>query len=91
MAHWQLFAVMFHPNESDRQQILVAYFKLLENEADERRERVLTELGGEGKGTLLTLIGGPDAGRVEWHPSVTSAAAEPGLSRNEAGDLEVTA
>ncbi len=46
---------------------------------------------GEGKGTLLTLIGGPDAGRVDWHPSVTSAAAETGLSRNEAGDLEVTA
>jgi len=46
---------------------------------------------GEGKGTLLTLIGGPDAGRVEWHPSVTSAAAETGLSRNESGDLEVTA
>ena len=44
---------------------------------------------GEGKGTLLTLIGGPDAGRVDWHPSVTSAAAETGLSRNTAGDLEV--
>ena len=46
---------------------------------------------GEGKGTLLTLIGGPDAGRVEWHPSVTTAAAETGLSRNEAGNLEVNA
>ena len=44
---------------------------------------------GEGTGTLLTLIGGPDAGRVDWHPSVTQAAAESGLSRNEAGDLEV--
>ncbi len=46
---------------------------------------------GSGKGTLLTLIGGPDPGRVDWHPSVTSAAAETGLSRNAAGDLEVTA
>ena len=46
---------------------------------------------GEGTGTLLTLIGGPDAGRVAWHPSVTSAAAETGLTRNQAGDLEVTA
>ncbi len=46
---------------------------------------------GAGTGTLLTLIGGPDAGRVEWHPSVTAAAAETGLTRNEAGDLEVTA
>ena len=46
---------------------------------------------GDGTGTLLTLIGGPDAGRVDWHPSVTTAAAETGLSRNEAGDLQVNA
>ena len=46
---------------------------------------------GDGQGTLLTLIGGPDAGRVEWHPSVIAAAAETGLSRDEAGGLEVTA
>lgn len=43
---------------------------------------------GEGKGTLLTLIGGPDAGRVDWHPSVVAAAAETGLSRDEVGSLE---
>ena len=43
---------------------------------------------GEGKGTLLTLIGGPDAGRVDWHPSVIAAAAETGLSRDEAGSLK---
>ena len=42
---------------------------------------------GEGTGTLLTLIGGPEAGRVDWHPTVTRAAAETGLARNEAGDL----
>ncbi len=46
---------------------------------------------GDGQGTLLTLIGGPDPGRVDWHPSVIAAAAETGLSRNEAGDLQVTA
>ena len=46
---------------------------------------------GEGRGTLLTLIGGPDAGRVDWHPTVTEAAAETGLSRNKAGDLQVDA
>lgn len=45
---------------------------------------------GEGKGTLLTLIGGPDAGRVDWHPSVTAAAAETGLSRDEAGNLRAS-
>ncbi len=42
---------------------------------------------GEGAGTLLTLIGGPEAGRVDWHPTVTQAAEATGLSRNEAGDL----
>ena len=43
---------------------------------------------GEGTGTLLTLIGGPDAGRVVWHASVTDAAATTGLARNESGNLE---
>ncbi|CAN0558617.1 unnamed protein product [Laminaria digitata] len=46
---------------------------------------------GEGKGTLLTIIGGPDAGRVDWHPDITDAAADSGLARDEAGDLKVTA
>ncbi|MBO6784852.1 MAG: cupin domain-containing protein, partial [Alphaproteobacteria bacterium] len=41
----------------------------------------------EGKGTLLTIIGGPDAGRVDWHPTITDAAEQSGLARNEAGDL----
>lgn len=42
---------------------------------------------GEGTGTLLTLIGGPDAGKVDWHPSVTGAAAASGVERNEEGLL----
>lgn len=46
---------------------------------------------GEGTGTLLTLIGGPEAGKVDWHPSVTDAAAETGLSRDAAGNLRVDA
>jgi len=41
----------------------------------------------EGKGTLLTIIGGPDAGRVDWHQTITDAASQSGLQRNEAGDL----
>lgn len=41
----------------------------------------------EGKGTLLTIIGGPEAGRVDWHPTITEAAADSGLSRDAAGDL----
>jgi len=45
----------------------------------------------EGKGTLLTIIGGPDAGRVDWHSTITDAAAESGLVRDDAGDLKVSA
>ncbi|MGE0255919.1 MAG: hypothetical protein AB7N54_17460 [Alphaproteobacteria bacterium] len=46
---------------------------------------------GEGRGTLLTLIGGPDPGKVTWHPSVTDAAAQSGLGRDAAGRLAVLA
>ena len=42
---------------------------------------------GEGRGTLLTIIGGPDAGKVEWDPRVLSSAAEGGLSRAADGTL----
>jgi quercetin dioxygenase-like cupin family protein len=42
---------------------------------------------GEGRGTLLTLIGGPDAGKVEWTPEVYDRAARTGLSRDAAGNL----
>jgi mannose-6-phosphate isomerase-like protein (cupin superfamily) len=43
---------------------------------------------GEGRGTLLTLIGGPDAGKVAWEPSVLARAAAQGVSRNAAGEVE---
>ena len=46
---------------------------------------------GEGKGTLLTIIGGPDAGRVDWHPTITEAASASGLERTADGDLKVSA
>jgi len=46
---------------------------------------------GEGKGTLLTIIGGPEAGKVEWHPTITDAASETGLARDAAGELKVSA
>ena len=57
----------------------------------------VTELGvyrgfryvGEGRGTLLTLIGGPDPGKVEWTPEVYDAAYKTGLSRDAAGNLRV--
>jgi mannose-6-phosphate isomerase-like protein (cupin superfamily) len=43
---------------------------------------------GEGRGTLLTLIGGPDAGKVAWEPSVLARAAAQGLSRNTEGEAQ---
>lgn len=43
---------------------------------------------GEGRGTLLTLIGGPDAGKVTWEPSVLARAASQGVSRNDQGEVE---
>jgi hypothetical protein len=42
---------------------------------------------GEGTGTLMTLIGGPEAGKVEWHPEVLAAAAGSGLARSLTGEL----
>ncbi len=44
---------------------------------------------GEGKGTLLTLIGGPDCGKVEWYPGVLDQAAATGLARDAKGNLVV--
>jgi mannose-6-phosphate isomerase-like protein (cupin superfamily) len=44
---------------------------------------------GEGRGTLLTLIGGPDAGKVEWTPEVYDQAAATGLQRDASGNLVV--
>jgi len=42
---------------------------------------------GEGKGTLLTLIGGPDCGKVQWYPGVLEEAAATGLARDASGRL----
>jgi len=44
---------------------------------------------GEGKGTLLTLIGGPDCGKVQWYPGVLDDAAATGLARDAQGNLVV--
>jgi mannose-6-phosphate isomerase-like protein (cupin superfamily) len=42
---------------------------------------------GEGKGTLLTIIGGPDAGKVAWEPGVLVAAATMGVTRDAEGQV----
>ena len=44
---------------------------------------------GEGKGTLLTLIGGPDCGKVKWYPGVLEQAAATGLASDAKGKLVV--
>jgi quercetin dioxygenase-like cupin family protein len=38
---------------------------------------------------LMAIIGGPDAGKVDWHPSVVSDARKTGLSVDDDGNLIV--
>jgi hypothetical protein len=35
----------------------------------------------------MAIIGGPDAGKVDWHPSVLEEARETGLSVDDEGNL----
>ncbi len=42
---------------------------------------------GEGRGSLLALIGGPDAGIIGWHPDVIEKARATGLAVDENGVL----
>ena len=46
---------------------------------------------GEGTGALLALIGGPDAGKIDWHPSVIEEARATGLEVDDDGVLVSTA
>lgn len=39
--------------------------------------------------TLIALVGGPDPGKVDWHPSIVDAARKTGLSVDEDGKLIV--
>jgi hypothetical protein len=36
---------------------------------------------------LMAIVGGPDAGKVDWHPSVLAEARRTGLSVDEEGNL----
>jgi quercetin dioxygenase-like cupin family protein len=38
---------------------------------------------------LMAVIGGPDAGKVDWHPSVLAEARKTGLSVDDDGNLVV--
>ena len=35
----------------------------------------------------MAIIGGPDAGKVDWHPSVLEEARKTGLSVDDEGNL----
>ena len=39
--------------------------------------------------TLIAIVGGPDPGKVDWHPSVIGAARKTGLSVDDEGKLIV--
>ena len=39
--------------------------------------------------TLIAVVGGPDPGKVDWHPSVIDAARKTGLSVDDDGKLIV--
>jgi len=47
--------------------------------------------GDDPEATLIALVGGPDPGKVDWHPSVLEAARRTGLSVDDEGRLIVAA
>jgi hypothetical protein len=38
---------------------------------------------------LMAIVGGPDAGKVDWHPSVLAEARKTGLSVDDDGNLVI--
>jgi len=45
--------------------------------------------GDDPEATLIALVGGPDPGKVDWHPSVIEMARRTGLSVDDEGRLIV--
>jgi quercetin dioxygenase-like cupin family protein len=45
--------------------------------------------GDDPEATLIALVGGPDPGKVDWHPSVIDAARNTGLAVDDEGHLLV--
>src|SRR5579885_728460 len=56
-------------------------------EGDE--ERVVTLQPGDIVNVPIGVVGGPDPGKVDWHPSVIEAARRTGLSVDDDGNLIV--
>ena len=48
-------------------------------------------ISGEDDALMLAIVGGPDAGKVSWHPSVIDRARETGLEVDEEGNLKEVA
>ena len=51
--------------------------------------RGFRNLSGGSDALLMAIIGGPDAGKVDWHPSVIEEARNTGLSVDDDGNLIV--
>src|ERR1700730_11373866 len=45
--------------------------------------------GGDPQATMIALVGGPDPGKVDWHPSVLESARRTGPSVDDEGRLIV--
>ncbi|HWD57705.1 MAG TPA: cupin domain-containing protein [Stellaceae bacterium] len=45
--------------------------------------------GDDPEATLIAVVGGPDPGKVDWHPSVLDAARKTGLAVDDDGHLLV--
>ena len=51
--------------------------------------RGFRNLSGGADALLMAIIGGPDAGKVDWHPSVVAEARKTGLAVDDDGNLIV--
>jgi mannose-6-phosphate isomerase-like protein (cupin superfamily) len=49
--------------------------------------RGFRNVSGDADALLMAIIGGPDAGKVDWHPSVVAEARKTGLSVDDDGNL----
>ena len=49
--------------------------------------RGFRNVGDEPDSLLIALVGGPDAGKVDWHPTVIEEARKTGLSVDDDGNL----
>ena len=48
-------------------------------------------ISGEPDAMMLAIVGGPDAGKVSWHPGVIDRARETGLEVDDEGNLKEVA